>query len=203
MSYPLPFSENHRDCLQELANVAMGAAGESLAEYTGAFVELPIPEIRYIAPAQLRESLASLPGTARVSAGVQAFSANAGPLYAMVVVADEALAELAILRGLAPDGPDAERSLLSALTGVICDTCLNTLAELTGRPVQTEPAFICAEQVPLAQLVLDDLVSVDYLTSIEITYRLENNPFLCDLLLLFPEATNPALTQLLDEVLGA
>lgn len=203
MSYPLPFTETQRDCLQELANVAMGAAGESLANYTGKFVELPIPEIRYLAPAQLYQSLASLSASESVSACVQAFSANTGPAFAMVVVGDDALAELAVLRGLTLDSIDAERSLLTALTGVICETCLDTLAALTERPVQAEPAFLCAEHLPVQALALTDLVSVDYLTSIEITYRLENNPFLCDLLLLFPEALNPALTQLLDELLGA
>ena len=202
MSFDLPFSEAHRDCLQELTNVAMGAAGESLAAYTGAFVELPVPVIRCVAPGALYEGMAHLQDAHRVSGAVQSFASDKGAAYAMVVVADEALADLAILRGIALDDPEKERNLLTSLTSVICETCIATLAELAGREYNLEPAFVVAMHEELQALYLDDLVSVETVTAIEIPYRLENHPFKCDLLLLFPENINQPLLDLLDQMLA-
>lgn len=202
MSFDLPFSEAQRDCMQELVNVAMGAAGESLAEYTGAFVELPVPDIRCVAPGALYEGMPHLQNAASVSGAVQSFSTDGGTAYALVVVADEALADLAILRGLAIDEPEKERDLLVSLTHVICDTCLATLAEITERDFATEPVFVTAMHQPLQVLFLDDLVAVDSVTAIEVPYQVENHPFKCDLLLLFPETIYPALQHLLDQAMS-
>lgn len=202
MSFDLPFSETHRDCLQELTNVAMGAAGESLAAYTGAFVELPVPVIRYVATAALYEGMPHLQDATRVSGAAQCFNTDKGFAYAMVVVADEALADLAILRGLALDSEEKERNLLTSLTSVICETCIAMLGELAGRELALEPVFVASMHKDLQALSLDDLVSVDFVTSIEIPYRLENHPFKCDLLLLFPESLNQPLLELLDQVLA-
>ncbi|BFM12330.1 hypothetical protein R50072_24830 [Simiduia litorea] len=201
MSYPLPFSETHRDCLQEVANIAMGAAGESLADYCGGFVELPIPVIRYIEPSKLSETVVSLQGAQRVSACAQSFATEMGMAYAMVVVADDDLATLAQARGLPLENNEQEQNLLKALTGVICDTCLASLAEIAERRFKVEPVFVVAVHEPLEALQLDDLVSVDFVTSVEINYQLEASDFNCDLLLLFPETLNQPLLDLLDQIL--
>ncbi|MDN3640450.1 hypothetical protein QWY82_16765 [Simiduia curdlanivorans] len=201
MSHPLPFSETYRDCLQELANIAMGAAGESLAAYCGGFVELPIPVIRYIEPAKLSESVASLQGAQRVSACAQSFATEMGLAYAMVVVADNDLATLAEARAITLDSSEQEQNLLKSLTGVICDTCLASLAEMAERSFKIEPVFVVAMHQPLDALQLDDLVSVDFVTSVEINYQLEGSDFNCDLLLLFPETLNQPLLDLLDQIL--
>ncbi|MBB3167811.1 hypothetical protein [Simiduia aestuariiviva] len=202
MSYPLPFSETHRDCLQEVANVAMGAAAESLADYVGGFVELPIPVIRYLAPNQLYEGLIEQHGECQVSAGVQAFAGENGAAYAMVVVSDESLLALAKARQLTLDDLEVEQNLVRALTATITETCLTMMAELSGREFTFEPLFIAGMHEPLANLHLDDLVSLDFVTSVEICYTLENSPFACDLLLLFPETLNQPLLDLLDQILA-
>lgn len=202
MSYSLPFSETHRDCLQEVANIAMGAAGESLAAYAGEFVRLPIPVIRYIETGNLVETVSSLAGASSVSACAQAFTLSSGVAYAMVVVADDSLTDLARLRSLALDTTEQQIDLLTSLAGVICSTCLAMLAELGGREFTVEPSFVTAMHQPLSELQLDDLVAVDFVTSVEINYQLENSDFNCDLLLLFPETLNQPLLDFLDHILA-
>ncbi|UTA46693.1 hypothetical protein L1F30_11020 [Simiduia sp. 21SJ11W-1] len=202
MSYPLPFSETHRDCLQEVANVAMGAAGESLAEYAGGFVELPIPVIRYLAPKHLYEGLMEQHGQCNVSAAVQSFAGDTGTAYAMVVISDEALKALAVARKLELTDSESEQNLVCALTATVTETCLAMLAELSGRSFTYEPLFIAGMHEPLTNLHLDDLVSLDYVTSVEIAYTLENSPIACDLMLLFPETLNQPLLDLLDQILA-
>lgn len=203
MSLPLPFSETYRDCLQEIANVAMGAAGESLAAYCGTFVELPIPVIRYIETRRLSESVLSLNAAKNVSACAQPFATEMGLAYAMVVVADEGLELLAEMRSLPVETDQQEQDLLKALTAVICDTCLSTLAEIAERSFVYDSLFVAAMHQPLDALHLDDLASVDFVTTVEINYQLEGSSFNCDLLLLFPETLNQPLLDLLDRILSA
>lgn len=202
MSHPLPFSETHRDCLQEVVNIAMGAAAEELAAYTGGFVELPIPVIHYVEPSHIYEGLVAQHGECQVSAAVQSFAGEHGAAYAMVVVDDASLQDLAARRGLTLAGDEAERDLVKSLTATITETCLSMFTDLSGRAFSYEPLFVAGMHQPLAQLHLDDLVSLDFVTSVEISYCLEDSPFKCDLLLLFPETLNQPLLELLDQILA-
>ncbi len=43
---PKQYSEDQRDCLQEIVNVAMGQAGDSLARLLEVFVTLSVPKIQ-------------------------------------------------------------------------------------------------------------------------------------------------------------
>ena len=43
-----PYTEDQNDALQEVVNIAMGQAGDSLARILGNFVELSVPRIRLV-----------------------------------------------------------------------------------------------------------------------------------------------------------
>ena len=45
----LALTEDQRDCLQEVVNVAMGQAGDSLARFLEVFIHLSVPRIRQVA----------------------------------------------------------------------------------------------------------------------------------------------------------
>ncbi len=53
------FSEDQRDALQELTNIAMGQAGASLATLRDTFVDLSIPRIRVVEVIELTPSCLS------------------------------------------------------------------------------------------------------------------------------------------------
>ena len=64
-----------RDALGELVNIGMGQAGESLARLFDRFIQLSIPRIELIEPAQVAGAIAALVGTdGPVIAVRQAFS---------------------------------------------------------------------------------------------------------------------------------
>jgi chemotaxis protein CheC len=44
----LRFTEEQRDCLQEVVNVAMGLASDKLARYLGTLVHLQVPAIKLV-----------------------------------------------------------------------------------------------------------------------------------------------------------
>ena len=49
----LSFTEEQRDCLQELINVAMGLASDKLARFLNTFVHLQVPAIGLVSAAFL------------------------------------------------------------------------------------------------------------------------------------------------------
>ena len=53
----ITLSADMRDCYQEIANVAMGRAGDLLARLLNVFVELPIPNVNFIEVSELRMAL--------------------------------------------------------------------------------------------------------------------------------------------------
>lgn len=107
MSEPLPISEEQRDAMQEICNVAMGAAAESLALFSGVFVELPIPKIRFVKHEAVVEALAGLRGGGRVSAVMQSFAmGETENNQALVAITEMGLKDLAQQRDVALQSSD-------------------------------------------------------------------------------------------------
>ncbi|GAB1256723.1 hypothetical protein [Aurantivibrio plasticivorans] len=202
MSGALPFSEEHRDCLQELCNVAMGAAGESLADFAKVFVNLSIPKIRYIQPSQISEALSSLHGVDRVSSAAQFFSMGEHGGYSMVVITDPSFEDLASTTGRELVNDEARKQLLLDLTLCINNTCLPQLAELMESSIEVCEPDLLSLHVPLEQLAFTDIASWDHVVSVEINYHLEDHPFNCDLLLLLPDEVVEALVEALESLLN-
>ena len=56
----LALTEDQRDCLQEVVNVAMGQAGDSLARFLEVFIHLSVPRIRLVARQELNDELEAM-----------------------------------------------------------------------------------------------------------------------------------------------
>lgn len=203
MSLPLPFTEDQRDCLQEIINVAMGAAGESLAAFAGVFVKLSIPVIRFIKPEDLPAALSAVDDGEKISVVAQRFTTATTEGYALVAVTESSFKDLSTFTGRTIDGDDVATELLMDLCHTICSTCLNRLAEMREEPISLQdPTELLALRVPPSQLRCDDLGVWDALVSAEINYHLEDHPFNCDLLLLFPDTSLDELKAQLDALLA-
>lgn len=212
MSLKLPFSEDHRDCLQELSNVAMGAAGESLALFTRQFVLLSIPVIRCIPPESVTEAMASLQGFDRVSGIAESFNAGGLEGAALLMITESSFNDLSEFTGRSLDSDEVAKSLMQELSHCVSTTCLKKLAEQLEESLSLRPEFVAALMVELQNFSLQDLdlpgfaVSSDgkgcaSMISIEINFHLEDHPFNCDLLLLIPESSIANLIERLDQFL--
>ena len=72
-------TEDQRDCLQEIVNVAMGQAGDSLARFLKVFIHLSVPRIRVVSSKELGTELAAVvPSAENVSAIRQGFYSAKG-----------------------------------------------------------------------------------------------------------------------------
>jgi len=212
MSLALPINEDQRDCLQELTNVAMGAAAESLANFTGTFVNLPIPKILCIDSTRFIESLGQVEGYESLSSVSQLFKISGLDCYAMIVINDESINDLARFTGrslLNDDkvnngkvNDDKVKALLHDLCSTINKTCLDRFGEMIeGKLEVDEPPKVNDLHVPLESIHIDSLSYSEKLLSVEINYHIENQPFNCDLLLLFPEDSLDELISVLDELM--
>jgi len=191
--------EDHRDALQELCNVAMGSAGESLAAFTGAFVELSIPRIRFIEPRELTVSLTQLGAEEPTTALAQPFLFNDCECFALVVITENSVAELCNQK-LVETEAQCDQLLLD-FCGSITEVCLDRLAELTDFNLDKSPVYSVAREVPVEELVFNEILHWHHLWAVEINYHLEGHPFNCDLVLMLPDLLQESLIAELERLL--
>ncbi len=197
-----PFTEEQRDCLQELTNVAMGAAGESLAAFTKTFVNLSIPVVRAFHPSKISKGLAHVETGENVSAVVQPFSLSEHECFALVVITENSFSDLAQFTGRWVDNETVAGELLGDLARTLNDTCLSGMSEMMDMTLDVEQPDVIALNIALDQLRLQDIAGWDSAISIEINYHLEDHPFNCDLLLLFPDQALDDIRMILDGMIN-
>lgn len=203
MSDTIQLSADQCDCLQEVVNVAMGQAGDSLARLLGVFVTLSVPKIEIVAPADVHRIMEGK----YVSVARQAFQDGKGKHglrgEALVVFGDSSFRELAEL--LHYDDQDmgcvAEQELLLDISNVLNGACLTRIAEQLGEELFYSPPSILGQGERIAQMLERDNLHWESALSVEINYKLENRSFDCDLLLLMPDSAISHLAGKLDQIL--
>ncbi|MFT7387000.1 MAG: chemotaxis protein CheC [Candidatus Endobugula sp.] len=201
MSLALPLNEDQRDCLQEITNVAMGAAAESLANFTDTFVNLPIPIIRCVDSEHLIDSLRQIEDYDRLSSISQLFKFSGLDCYALIVINDESIDDLARFTGRSLVDDEQIKTLLYDLCETINKTCFERLGEMIENTVERGSPIVNSMHVPLDIIQMESIANSHQLVSVEINYHIENNTFNCDLLLLFPEDTLEELTEVLNKLI--
>jgi len=203
MSDTIQLSADQCDCLQEVVNVAMGQAGDSLARLLGVFVTLSVPKIEIVAPTDVHRIMEGK----YVSATRQAFQDGKGKDglrgEALVVFGDSSFRELAEL--LQYDDEDmgcvAEQELLLDISNVLNGACLTGIADQLGEELFYSPPSILGQGERIAQMLERDNLQWESALSVEINYKLENRSFDCDLLLLMPDSAISHLAGKLDQIL--
>jgi chemotaxis protein CheY-P-specific phosphatase CheC len=197
----ISLSEEQRDALQELCNVAMGQAGDSLARLLNHFVELSIPNIQLHDVQSLPAGISPLFVAPPVIAGAQVFRIAAegdDPLegLAIVTVPTTALAELQNLLAI-----NDQRALLLKLTSVIAGDFLWGLGQQLDISIAPDAATwhgVIAD----TDSMLATLPRIYHSTlCVDLNYRLEQHNFQCGLILLLPDQAFVYLQNRLQELL--
>lgn len=207
----LALSEDQRDALQELTNIAMGQAGSSLATLLDEFVDLSIPRIRVLQLAEAPSALAELVGPkAEVSAVRQSFQ---GYLRgeAIVIFTEPGCHVLADLLGYEElvDGDDTE--LLLDVANVLTGACLGGMVEqIRGFMPATgamELSFsmpsVMARQASAAKLLDPDRAGWSHALLMEVNFTLKSRNFVAHLIMLMPEDGILKLQQIVDEFIAS
>ena len=113
-----------RDCYQEIANVAMGRAGDLLARLLNVFVMLPIPNVNLIEVSEINMALTAVQNES-TSGVCQGFISSGISGEALLILNDSGFKDIAELMNIEPpQNENAELELLMDLANVLIGACL-------------------------------------------------------------------------------
>lgn len=203
-SEPLRLTDIQRDCYQEIANVAMGQAADLLARLLDVFVKLPIPQVNLFEITDLHMALQSLDQDQAASAVCQGFAGDGITGEALIIFNDSSFEDIARLMSYTGEETEAMHvELLMDVANILIGAFMKGLAEQLDLNFSQGHPTVLGQHKPIRDLLRPASQSWHQTLAIEITYKLENHPVNCDLLLLFTEESidvmNRKIAYLLDE----
>lgn len=199
----LTLTADHRDCLQEVSNIAMGQAADHLARLLDAFVILSIPHVEVLTPADIAMALTELRDSDSVSGVCQGFLGGGLAGEAMLIFNDASFADLATLFKYEEEiDTQAQHELLMDAANVLTGACLKGIAEQLELEFSYGPPVLLGQHLSIEELLRNASSSWRKALVIEITYRIENFDVNCDLLILLTEDSIQRLFSKLDFLLN-
>ncbi|HCM47426.1 MAG TPA: response regulator [Colwellia sp.] len=199
----ITLSADMRDCYQEIANVAMGRAGDLLARLLNVFVELPIPNVNFIEVSELRMALKDIENHESTSGICQGFISAGISGEALLILNDSSFKDVASLMNYQYDADmGTELEVLMDLANVLIGACLKGVSEQLDIQFSQGHPEVLGQHRKISDLIANNANKWKKTLAIEISYSIENYPIKCDLLLLFTEKSmktlNNKLAYLID-----
>lgn len=189
-------STDVRDCYQEIANVAMGRAGDLLARLLNVFVELPIPNVNFIEVSELRMALKDIENHESTSGICQGFISAGISGEALLILNDSSFKDVASLMNYQYDADmGTELELLMDLANVLIGACLKGISEQLDIQFSQGHPEVLGQHRRISDLIANNANKWKKTLAIEISYSIENYPIKCDLLLLFTEKSMQTLNN--------
>lgn len=198
------YTEDQNDALQEVVNIAMGQAGDSLARILGNFVELSVPRIRLVTVKDVISTVTEMVDTnAEISAVRQAFS-NSLRGEAIVVFAQSGADDLADLMGYDTDlDQSAEQELLLEVSNLLVGAIITGIAETLETDLSFSAPSLMAERKPLDQVLIPEQLSWSHALLMEVNFTVEGRDFKCHMLMFMTEEAIDTLRSILDDFMDA
>lgn len=187
MTQTLILSEDQRDCLQEISNVAMGQAGDHLARLLNAFVILSIPHVEILSPTDIAMAVQAVDGD-NVSGVCQGFIGGGIAGESILLFNDTSFVDLSGLLGYTGELDEAnQRELLIDSTNILVGALLRGIAEQLDIDFSFGPPAILGQHQHLHHLLSADNVRWNKALVIEVNYQVEAYNIQCDLLVVVAE----------------
>jgi chemotaxis protein CheY-P-specific phosphatase CheC/DNA-binding NarL/FixJ family response regulator len=192
-----------RDCYQEIANVAMGRAGDLLARLLDVFVVLPIPNVNFLEVSELSMALSAVEQNASTSGVCQGFIGAGISGEALLILTDSSFQDVASLMNYHDEiDKSSELELLMDLANVLISSCLSGVAEQLDMHFSQGHPVVLGQHRKISELIATNSQKWKKTLAIEISYNIENYDVKCDLLLLFTEESmltlNNKISYLID-----
>lgn len=193
-----------RDCYQEVANVAMGQAGDHLAQIMGVFVKLPIPNVNLIEVSELHMMLSDLDKTDTTSGVCQGFLGDGISGEALLILSDSSFTDVAKILKIEGEVDDQlQLEILMDAASLLIGTCLSGIASQLDMQFRQGHPVVLGQHQSVEDLINTNKSSWRRTLAIEASYGLEGFNIQCDLLLLFTEESmemmNAKLAHLLED----
>lgn len=187
MGQQISLSEDYRDCLQEISNVAMGQAGDHLARLLNNFVILSIPHVAVLSPTEIAMAVQTVDDHG-VSGVCQGFIGGGIAGEAMLLFNDTSIADLAKLMQYDDElTENAEKEVLIDATNILVGALLRGIAEQMDIEFSFGPPAILGQHQELDKLLSSNSVRWDQALVIEVNYQIEDYNVQCDLLVVITE----------------
>ncbi len=193
MTQTTVLSEDQRDCLQEISNVAMGQAGDHLARLLNSFVVLSIPHVAILTPADIAMAVQAIDEDT-VSGICQGFIGGGIAGEAMLLFNDTSFVDLAKLMKFEEElNTLTERELLIDSTNILVGAMLRGIAEQLDIEFSFGPPAIMGQHQQLDKLLMSKNVRWNHTLVVEVNYKIEGYNVQCDLLIVITESSLPRL----------
>jgi chemotaxis protein CheC len=200
----LPFSEDQKDVLQEIHNIAMGRAGKSLAEAFGTFIHLSIPKIHILSPRQITEILANEIGhNTDISAVRQSFSGTLQGESIVIFNKQDYHTLSALLDHPGDLTPETENELLLDVSNILIGAFHSCIRDIMSIEITVAPPVLLAKSVEIERLTLADPKKGGQFVMIEIVFEMDNQGSCCHLAQLMPNSSIETLKTALDDFIAA
>ena len=195
-------TEDQNEALQEIINIGMGLAGDSLARILKTFVELSIPRIRIIKASDINKEIEALVGEKAIVTGVRQAFFSYWRGEAITVYDQNGCNELAHLMGYSEDlDKNSEVELLLDVGNVLVGACINGFAEQLDVEVNFGPPSVIASNIPIEKLFDPKRLAWSHTLLLEVNFALENMRFKSHLMIMMSEETIETLKKDLDAFL--
>lgn len=194
--------EDKLDACREMVNIAMGRAGESLAQLLGEFINLPIPNVNLIESNELSMAVAEINRNDRVSAVSKGFISEGISGEALVIFNDTNSQNIVELLKYPPSEAPTRLALeaLMDVSNILIGACLNGLSEQLNVAFSHTHPVLLGQHKGLSTLLSDNVQRWGKLMAIEIGYAIKARDISFDLLLLFPgDAINQIYARLIND----
>jgi len=194
----ISLSDEQYEVLQEIVNIGMGKAGDSLARILKTFVELSIPRIKLVSLDELTGEIKSLVGDKAMVTGVRQAFFSYWRGEALIIYDQNGCNELASLMGYSGDlDNQAEVELLLDVGNVLVGACINGIADQLDVELNFSPPAVISSNVPIERLLNPKKMTWSHTLLLEVNFGLENMRFKSHLLIMMSEET---ITTLRDDV---
>jgi len=200
---PIVLEPDMRDCYQEIANVAMGRAGDLLARLLDVFVLLPIPNVNLIEVSELNMALSSVAANESTSGVCQGFIGAGISGEALLILNDSSFKDIATLLNVTQEiDENTELELLMDMANTLIGACLSGVSEQLDMTFSQGHPVVLGQHRKIKDLIATNVSKWRQTLAIEISYNIENYAIKCDLLLLFTDESmrtlNNKISYLLD-----
>ncbi|TKC88372.1 chemotaxis protein [Trinickia terrae] len=202
------FTEEQRDALQEIANLAMGQAATRLARLLDAFIELSVPVVRVVEVSEAAAALREMTGIDEsVTAVRQGFRADIKG-EGLVICRSSGVEHLCAF----VDGPcadpadeaDCQRELMLDVANVLTGACVASILEQFDRTPVFSPPSMLGEKISLDDVFQSDVLAWKVALLLEVNFALEDQSFRAHLVMLMAEDSirrvNEAIAALLSSL---
>jgi chemotaxis protein CheC len=200
-------TEEQRDALQEIANLAMGRAAARLALLLGTFIELSVPRVRVVKAAEAGRTLRDMTGIQEnITAVRQGFRSDIKG-EALVLCRSAGVGHLVSLVDGAYSDSECETitqaELVFDVANVLMGACVSSILDELGRtPVFSPPGLLGAD------IALDDVFQPAVLAwsvalLLEVNFGLEDDGFRAHFVMLMAEDSIRQMSEALDSLLSS